>query len=180
VDLGSGAGVAVAVSAVDGRTGKTTGAEWFLKRHQAACALAHHLQRAGQLRCPIQLLRCDFLEPNIILTQALQEAHVVLVNNCTFSEELNVKMCQGPLRLMPAGSVLVTLASVTPAWAQARPKTAVERLGMREKMFLDPSMSKANSLAPQLVQCCSVIKVKGGLGWTNTDANLFVYRRVGP
>lgn len=189
VDLGSGSGVALAAAAARGGCRMCTGAELFLQRHLAAVDLMRHLAHIGQLRCSVQLIRGSFLEPNLILTHALQHVHVVFVNNCTFSEWLNEQMCQGPLRCMPIGSVAVTLASLVPKCSQVRVRKPIERLGFKDLpvrdsseeaavIFLDPLMSKADTLTPRLEHVC-VDKVPGGLGWTNTDASLFVYRRAG-
>jgi hypothetical protein len=193
VDVGSGPGLPLAVAAVRGGCNRVTGIELFIKRHLAAVDLMRHLELMDVLRCSVQLLRGDFLKPNLILAASLREAHAVLVNNCTYTEPFNVAMCQGPLRLMPSGSVLVTLASVIPRSNQVRFRKPIVRLGYEDLplldsresckengvLFLDPSRSRADPLAaPRFVQIC-VVTVAGGLGWTNSDAFLFVYRRAG-
>jgi hypothetical protein len=119
VDVGSGPGLPLAVAAVSGGCNRVTGIELFIKRHLAAVDLMRHLALMDLLRCAVQLLRGDFLEPNLILAASLREAHAVLVNNCTFTEPFNVAMCQGPLRLMPSGSVLVGQCSGSVLWVSA-------------------------------------------------------------
>jgi hypothetical protein len=119
----------------------------------------------------------------------LRRANFFALNNVTYSQTLNRQICEGPLRGLPEGAVVLTLARLDapcefqrprrePVWTSARRPAAVQASGDMAVIFLDPTGASADPLAPRLEQVC-VQEVKQGLGWTDTSAFVTVYRRAG-
>lgn len=189
VDIGGAIGTVALLGAASGAFGEMAAIECVKARHDAAEILV--AESAEVLQCGVHLFHGNALSPCVEFgfNDILGRANFAALNNVCYSQELNRKICEGPLRRLPAGAVVVTLerldapcdfrrARRTPAWTSERRPAAVQADEDMVVVFLGGTDASADPLAPRLEQIC-VQEVKHGLGWTDTSAFVTVYRRAG-
>jgi hypothetical protein len=191
VDIGSGIGVVAWLAGLYGAHKEFYAMECVKARHDAAKILV--ASSPAQLQCRLEVMHGNCLHPcaELGFEAVLERANHATLNNVTYSQALNRQLCEGPLRKLPVGAVVTTLARLDapfefkrprrapdPAWTSARRPPAVQADGDMVVIFLDTAGASADPLAPRLEQVC-VMEVQQGLGWTDTPAKVWAYRRAG-